>query len=46
MKYEWIDGFLLAKKGVSKDFKEEWNWIRYMIGDKMFAAICLGEENT
>lgn len=45
MKYEWIDEFLLAKKGVSKDFKEEWNWIRYMIGDKMFAAICLGEQN-
>ncbi len=45
MKYEWIDEFLLAKKGVSKDFKEEWNWIRYLIGDKMFVAICLGEQN-
>lgn len=33
MKYDWIDEFLLGKKGVRKDFKEEWNWLRYMIGD-------------
>lgn len=26
MKYEWIDGFLMAKKGVNKDFKEAGNW--------------------
>lgn len=45
MRYEWIDEFLLAKKGVTKDFKEEWNWIRYRIRDKMFVAICLGEQN-
>ena len=44
MKYEWIDEFLLAKKGVSKDFKEEWNWIRYLIEDKMFVAICFNDE--
>lgn len=44
MKYPWIDEFLLSKKAVSKDFKEEWNWIRYRIEDKMFAAICLGEN--
>ena len=24
---------------------EEWNWIRYMIGGKMFAAICLDGVN-
>ena len=34
MKYDWIDEYLLAKKGVNKDFKEEWNWRRYMIQDK------------
>lgn len=45
MRYTWIDDFLMEKKGVIKDFKEEWNWIRYQIGDKMFAAICLGKDN-
>ena len=46
MKYEWIDGYLLNKKGVTKDFKEEWNWIRYFIGGKMFAAICLDDDTN
>lgn len=45
MRYNWIDDFLLKKKGVTKDFKEEWNWIRYHIGGKMFVAICLGENH-
>ena len=45
MKYDWIDEFLLGKKGVRKDFKEEWNWLRYMIGDKMFAAVCYDDHN-
>ena len=40
MKYGWIDEFLLAKPGVTKDLQPEWNWIRYQIGGKMFAAIC------
>lgn len=45
MKYTWIDAFLLQKKGVSKDFKAEWNWIRYLLDEKMFAAICLDDQN-
>lgn len=45
MKYEWIDQFLLNKKGVTKDLKKEWNWIRYQIGGKMFVAVCLDENN-
>lgn len=45
MKYEWIDEFLLNKKGVTRDLKKEWNWIRYQIGGKMFAAICLDDCN-
>lgn len=45
MKYKWIDEFLLSKKGVTKDFKQEWNWIRYQVGDKMFTAICLDDDN-
>lgn len=44
MKYDWMDSFLLSKKGVTKDFKEEWNWIRYQIGGKMFAALCLNGD--
>ena len=45
MKYGWIDEFLLAKNGVTKDLKKEWNWIRYQIGGKMFAAICLDDKD-
>lgn len=45
MRYGWIDEYLLAKKGVKKDFKAEWNWQRYMIEDKMFAAVCFDDDN-
>lgn len=45
MRYVWIDEFLLAKKGVTKDHQKDWNWIRYQIGGKMFAAVCLDEKN-
>jgi len=45
MKYNWIDEYLLGKAGVNKDFKAEWNWIRYKIDDKMFAAICLDSSD-
>lgn len=43
MKYRWMDEYLLAKPGVTKDLQAEWNWIRYKIGGKMFAAICLDD---
>lgn len=46
MKYGWLDEYLLAKKGVRKDFKAEWNWLRYMVGDKMFAAVCYDDNNN
>ena len=45
MKYPWIDAFLLSLPGVTKDLQADWNWIRYKIGEKMFAAICLDDEN-
>ena len=45
MKYPWIDEYLMAKPGVTRDMQKDWNWIRYQIGGKMFAAICLNEEN-
>ena len=38
MKYEWMNGYCLSKKGVEKDFKVEWDAIRYVIwiGIKIF----------
>lgn len=45
MKYEWIDAFLLNMPGATKDLQKDWNWIRYQIGGKMFAAICLDEHD-
>lgn len=41
MRYDWLDAYLLQKKGVTKDLQADWNWIRYQIGGKMFAALCL-----
>lgn len=46
MKYTWIDEFLLGKAGVTKDLQQDWNWIRYQIGGKMFAAVCLDSNNN
>ncbi|MBQ8619794.1 MAG: MmcQ/YjbR family DNA-binding protein [Clostridia bacterium] len=43
MRYDWMDAYLLAKPGVTKDLQSEWNWIRYHVGGKMFAAICLDD---
>ena len=40
MKYEWIEEYLMKKAGVTKDIQAEWNWIRFHIGGKLFAAIC------
>ena len=40
LNYPWLHDYLLNKKGVVKDYKEEWNWDRYLIGDKMYAAVC------
>lgn len=46
MRYTWIDEFLLNKRGVTKDLQSDWNWIRYHVGGKMFAAICLDKDNV
>lgn len=45
MKYPWIDDYLMHKRGVTRDLQMEWNWIRYQIGGKMFAAILLDDQN-
>lgn len=45
MRYDWIDEYLMEKRSVTKDLQESWNWIRYMIGGKMFAAVCLDDKD-
>ncbi len=37
MNYEWIDQYCLDKKGVTKDYQQEWQATRYFVGEKMFA---------
>lgn len=46
MQYDWMDAYLLAKKGVTRDLQPDWNWIRYQIGGKMFAALCMDKQNA
>lgn len=45
MRYNWLDEYLMKKRSVTKDLQQSWNWIRYMIGGKMFAAVCLDEQD-
>jgi len=45
LKYAWLNDYLLSKAGVAKDLQPDWNWIRYQIGGKMFAAVCLDEND-
>ena len=40
----WIYEELSAFPASVKDFKFEWNWHRWLIGGKMFAAICLSDS--
>lgn len=43
MRYQWLEAYLLQKRGVTRDFQPVWKWVRYHIGGKMFAAVCLDE---
>lgn len=45
MRYDWIEGYLLQKPGVTQDLQKDWNWRRYQVGGKMFAAVCLDESD-
>ena len=42
--YPWLDEYLLSKPGAAKDYKAEWEWHRYLVGGKMFAAVCKPDE--
>ena len=44
MRYKWLEEYLLGKPGITKDFKAEWNWERFLLDGKMVAAICLGDD--
>lgn len=37
-KRPWLEAYLLAKAGCAKDWKAEWEWWRYQVGGKLFAA--------
>ncbi|GMQ64648.1 MmcQ/YjbR family DNA-binding protein [Vallitalea maricola] len=43
-KFEWIDNYILSKKGIIKDYKKEWGWERYLLKNKMIAALCTDKE--
>lgn len=45
MRYTWLDEYLRSKPSVTVN-TENWNWVRYMIGGKMFLAIYLDDNNT
>ena len=46
MRYTWLDAHCLSKPGATKDLKKGWNWLRYMVGGKMFAAVLLDSSNV
>lgn len=43
-KYAWLDAYLLSKPGAMRDYKPEWDWLRYLVAGKQFAAICTPDE--
>ncbi len=43
-RYEWVDNYMLSKAGIVKDYKEEWGWDRYLLKNKMIAALCADKE--
>ena len=45
MRYPWIEAYLMGKRGVTRDLQADWNWIRFQIGGKMFAAILLNDQD-
>lgn len=39
MRYGWLDGYCLGKKGAVKEYKPEWEATRYLLSGKMFAMV-------
>ena len=40
MRYEWLDEYLLSFPGAEKDYQPVWQWFRYKVRGRMFAAVC------
>ena len=38
--YPGLDAFLLSFPCAEKDFKPEWQWLRYRVAGRLFAALC------
>lgn len=39
MDYSWLEDYILSKKAVVKDYKVEWDAVRFMINNKMFGMM-------
>lgn len=39
MNYPWLDDYCTNKPGAARDFKVEWDAVRFQVGDKMFAML-------
>lgn len=39
-KYPGLHDYLTAKAGAIAEYKPEWQWLRYLVDKKQFAAIC------
>ncbi|MFR8012143.1 MAG: MmcQ/YjbR family DNA-binding protein [Clostridia bacterium] len=37
--YGWLDAYLLSMPGATRDYKIEWQWMRYQVGGHLFAAL-------
>jgi len=38
--YPWLEDYLSQKPGAVRDYKLEWQWDRWQVGQKLFAALC------
>ena len=45
VKYPWVEEYLLSKPGVSDNWQTDWNWHRFYVGEKFFAALCCRWED-
>lgn len=39
MKYEWLESWCLSKKGAEREYKPEWEAVRFLVGGKQFAML-------
>ena len=42
-RYPWLEAYLLGKSGAEHEYKLEWQWDRYKLRGKLFAALCSPE---